>query len=278
MEVSVGYEQILCEVRDAVCVLTLNRPERMNAWTYQMSVELSDAITQCNEDVAIGAIVITGAGRGFCAGADIEQNFKARLDGAGANRGDATPWVKLLRSSKPIIAAVNGASVGVGATMILPADIIVASENARFAMGFIKMGLVPELASSHFLVQRMGFGRASEMCLTGKLYSAAEAHEMGLVDHLVPHEQLLDTALELANAIAANPSPQLRWVKQLLTVNGSSTDLDRVQQLEGELLAKAFATPEHKEAVAAFLDKRPPDFPAALAAAATAAGLAGDSE
>lgn len=273
-----SYEQILCEVRDAVCVLTLNRPERMNAWTYQMSVELSDAITQCNEDAAIGAIVITGAGRGFCAGADIEQNFKARLDGAEANRGDATPWVKLLRGSKPVIAAVNGASVGVGATMILPADIIVASENARFAMGFIKMGLVPELASSHFLVQRMGFGRASEMCLTGKLYSAAEAHEMGLVDHLVPHEQLLDKALELANAIAANPSPQLRWVKQLLTANGSSTDLDGVQQLEGELLAKAFATPEHKEAVAAFLEKRPPDFPAALAAAGAAAGQAGDSE
>ena len=272
-----SYEQIRFEVRGAVCVLTLNRPDRMNAWTYQMSEELSDAVSQCNDDPAIGAIVITGEGRGFCAGADIEQNFKARLDGdAGDNRRDATPWVKLIRQSKPVIAAVNGASVGVGATMILPADIIIASDNAKFAMGFIKMGLVPELASSHFLVQRMGFGRASEMCLTGKMYSAREAHDMGLADHLVPHEQLLEKAMELANAIAANPSPQLRWVKQLLTANGSATDLDAVQKLEGQLLAEAFATPEHKEAVAAFLEKRTPDYAAARAAAA-AAGEPGGS-
>jgi enoyl-CoA hydratase/carnithine racemase len=239
----------------------------MNAWTYQMNEELSDAVTRCNEDPAIGAIVITGEGRGFCAGADIEQNFKARLDGAGDNRRDATPWVKLLRNSKPVIAAVNGASVGVGATMILPADIIIASDNAKFAMGFIKMGLVPELASSHFLVQRMGFGHASEMCLTGRLYSAREAHDMGLADHLVPHEQLMEKAMELASAIAANPAPQLRWVKRLLTENGSATDLDQVQKLEGELLAEAFTTPEHKEAVAAFLEKRPPDYAAARSAA-----------
>ena len=175
--------------------------------------------------------------------------------------------MKLLRSSKPVIAAVNGASVGVGCTMILPCDVIFASEQAKFAMGFVKMGLVPELASSHFLVQRMSFGAASEMCLSGKLYSGREAHEMGLVDHLVPHENLLDEALEMARLIAANPAPQLRWIKALLDQNGCEQDLDLAQRRELELLNQAYETPEHKEAVAAFMEKREPDFRAARAAA-----------
>lgn len=259
-----SYEQIRFDVRDGVGVLTLNRPERMNAWTYQMSAELTDAIGYCNEADSVGAMIITGEGRGFCAGADIGDTFKARLDDAGdADKGASArtgDWVALLRRSKPIIAAVNGASVGVGATMILPCDVIMASETARFAMGFVRMGLVPELASSHFLVQRMGFGRASEMCLTGRLYSAREARDMGLVDHLVPHEQLMEQAMELAAAIAANPAPQLRWIKELISANGCATDLTAVQQREMELLQQAYATPEHKEAVAAFLEKREPDF------------------
>jgi len=266
----VNFEQILFDIRDGVGVLTLNRPSRLNAWTYQMSTELTQAIESCNDDDEVGAMVITGAGRGFCAGADIGDTFQARLDGAGPERTqrDPTDWVGLLRRSKPIIAAVNGASVGVGATMILPCDVIMASEEAKFAMGFIKMGLVPELASSHFLAQRMGFGRASEMCLTGKMYAAREAHEMGLVDHLIPHEQLMEEALKLAAIIAANPSPQLRWIKQLLNENACETDLAAVQKREMALLHEAYGTPEHKEAVAAFLDKRTPDYRAARAKAA----------
>ena len=257
-----SYEQIRFEVEEGVGVLTLNRPERLNAWTYRMSAELVDAIEYCNGSDSVGAMIITGEGRGFCAGADVSDTFQSRLDGdapvpESAGTGD---WVGLLRRSKPIIAAVNGASVGVGATMILPCDIIMASETARFGMAFVKMGLVPELASSHFLVQRMGFGRASEMCLTGRLYSAREAHDMGLVDHLVPHEQLLGKAMELAGTIAANPGPQLRWIKQLISENGCATDLAQVQARESALLQQAYASPEHKEAVAAFLEKRAPDF------------------
>ncbi len=256
------YEQILFEIQDNIGILTLNRPDRLNAWTYTMSAELTDAIESCNDNPDVGAMVITGAGRGFCAGADIKDTFQARLDGEPAQRPKRNPtdWVGLVRSSKPIVAAVNGASVGVGATMVLPCDVIVASESAKFAMGFIKMGLVPELASSHFLVQRMGIGRASEMCLSGRLYPAAEAYEQGLVDRLVPHEQLMQTATDIAKSFAANPAPQLRWVKQLLTQNGSATDLKAVQKIEGEMLQLAYNTPEHKEAVAAFLEKREPDF------------------
>ena len=270
-----SYQQIRLEIQDGVGLLTLNRPERMNAWTHQMNAELMDAIGFCNQADSVGAMVITGEGRGFCAGADIGATFKTRIDqqdapgkspapeapapGFEPNPG-ASGWVALLRQSKPIIAAVNGASIGVGATMILPCDVILASENARFGMAFVKMGLVPELGSSHFLVQRMGFGRASEMCLTGRLYSAREAHEMGLVDRLIPHEQLLDKAMEMARLIAANPAPQLRWIKQLISANGCATDLDAVQAREGALLQQAYLSPEHKEAVAAFLEKRTPDF------------------
>jgi enoyl-CoA hydratase/carnithine racemase len=144
--------------------------------------------------------------------------------------------------------------------MILPFDVIVASERARFGMFFIRIGLVPELASTHFLVQRMGFGRASEMCLSGRLYAADEAYEKGLADRLVAHDDLLDQATALAREIGAQPAPQLRMIKQLLTRNGSATDLADVQRAETALLRECWKTPEHAEAVRAFLDKRPPNF------------------
>jgi enoyl-CoA hydratase/carnithine racemase len=165
-------------------------------------------------------------------------------------------WVGLARESKPLIAAVNGAAVGIGITMILPFDVIVASEAARFGMLFIRVGLVPELASTHLLVQRVGFGRASEMCLSGRLYDAAEAAQMGLVDRVTPPGELLQTALELAGEIAANPAPQLRMIKRLLTQNGSDTDLTAVQERESEIIRECWKSPEHREAVEAFLERR----------------------
>ena len=127
-------------------------------------------------------------------------------------------------------------------------------------MLFIKMGLVPELASTRFLVQRMGFGRASEICLSGRLYPAAEAHASELVDHLVPPDQLLPKALEIARSMAANPDLQLRMTKQLLTENACDTDLQAIQERESALLRECWKSPEHAEAVAAFREKRPPKF------------------
>lgn len=254
------YENILVDVEDDVCTITLNRPHRLNAWTGRMSAELYDAIDDANGNPSVGAIVLTGAGRGFCAGADIKDNFQARLDDSGesvAMRGD---WIELVRASKPLIAAVNGACIGVGATMILSMDVIMASDQARFGMAFVKMGVTPELGSSHFLVARVGFGRASEMCLTGRLYSGEEAFNLGLADRLVAHDQLLSEATELAREIAGNPAPHLRWVKELITANGFETDIKAVQRLEGEVLAKAYQSQEHREAVDAFVSKRTPDF------------------
>ena len=260
------FETILLNKADDIAVITLNRPERLNAWTDRMSAELQAAISACNDDPDVGAMVVTGAGRGFCAGADIRDSFKARMQGpaqAGTQARQEAPrdWIDLVRSSKPLIAAVNGACVGVGATMILPMDVIVASEDAKFGMMFVKMGVTPELCSSHFLVQRTGLGRASEMCLTGRLYSGREAYEMGLADRLVAPDELMAKACALAAEIAANPSRHLRWVKELLTANGSESDIAKVREREGKVLAKAYASAEHQEAVDAFLAKRKPVFP-----------------
>jgi enoyl-CoA hydratase/carnithine racemase len=264
-----SYDQIRYETRDDVALVTLDRPAKLNAWTPRMSEELAHAFERANADQAIGAIVLTGEGRGFCAGADMEDTFKSRLDGvdpghdtAGGEGGmpAGLDWVRLCRESKPLIAAVNGAAVGIGMTMILPFDVIVASERAKFGMLFIKVGLVPELASTHFLVQRMGFGRASEMCLSGRLYAADEADRLGLIERVVSPEALVETALEIARGIAANPDPQLRMIKELLTRNGADTDLPTVQGRETTLLRKCWKTPEHHEAVRAFLERRPPRF------------------
>ena len=263
------YEQINSSVRDDVAVVALDRPDRLNAWTPRMALELADTIERANRDPAVGAIVLTGTGRGFCAGADMDDTFATRLGGTdpgqGTDRGSGgmpagLDWVRLLRRAKPLVAAVNGACVGIGLTMILPFDVILASERARFGMLFIKMGLVPELASTHFLVQRVGFGRASELCLSGRLVDAEEALQIGLVDRVLPHDALVDEAVGVASAIAKNPDRQLRMTKELLTRNASATDLDAVQQLESSLLRECWTTPEHAEAVRAFREKRPPKF------------------
>ena len=257
------YETITSERRGDVALITLNRPERLNAWTPRMASEQAAAIRAANDDDEIGAIVMTGAGRGFCAGADMRDTFGKRLEGV--DPGEDTEesggmprdvdWVALARDSKPLIAAVNGAAVGIGTTMILPFDVIIASARAKFGMLFIKVGLVPELASTRLLSQRIGIGRAGEMCLTGRLYGAGEAHEIGLVDHVVEPERLIDFALELGGEIAANPSPQLRMIKRLLTENALETDLHLVQEREHALIRECWRSPEHKRAVAAFLAK-----------------------
>lgn len=258
-----AYEQITYETRGNVGLITLNRPEKLNAWTGQMTAELMAAIGAANDGDQIGAIIVTGAGRAFCAGADIKQAFQRNLDaidnGEQSAAGGAS-WVEVVRTAKPLIAAVNGVAVGIGLTMILPFDVIIASENARFGMFFVKMGLVPELASTYFLAPRAGFGRASEMCLTGKLYSGEEAARMGLADRVVPHDQLMTEAMALAETIAANPSRQLRWIKELITKNGANADYNAVMALEHGRIADCYATPEHREAVTAFQEKRTPKF------------------
>ena len=182
----------------------------------------------------------------------------ASLDNGGMPEG--LDWVALCRESKPLIAAVNGAAVGIGLTMILPFDAIVASEKAKLGMFFIRVGLVPELASTRLLAQRVGFGMASEMCLSGRLVPAAEAAERRLVERVAGPEALLDEALGIAGEIGAHASPQLRMIKRLLTENAMETDLTEVQRRESELMRECWKSPEHAEAVSAFLEKREPNF------------------
>jgi enoyl-CoA hydratase/carnithine racemase len=261
-----AYEQILAEQRGDVLLLTLNRPERLNAWTPKMSAELATEIAAANDNPAIGAIVVTGAGRGFCAGADIGGQFAKNLDAAeekapaAEEASTAVDWVSLCRSSKPLVAAINGPSIGVGLTMILPFDVLIAAEGAKLSARFVKMGLVPELASSHFLVTRCGFGNASYLALSGATLVAEEAVKLGLVDRVVPGDRLMDEAMAVAQELAANPSPQVRMIKELLTQNAAETDLSLVMRREGAALGKAYRTPEHHEAVRAFLEKRTPNF------------------
>ena len=258
------YQTILFEktgTDGAVGLLTLNRPEKLNAWTYEMRDELLDAMDQVNNDPNMGAMVITGAGRGFCAGADIGAMFKTRLDDDGPKRpSTSASWVKAVRAAKPMIAAINGACVGVGLTQILPCDFIMASDKAKFSCAFVKMGVVTELASSHYLVQRMGWGNASEAALTARTIEGAEAVQLGLADRLVGHDSLVDEAVALADVMAQTPSRQLRMVKELLTQNGSEADLDTILARETTALEVAYKSPEHKEAVNAFMEKRKPDF------------------
>jgi len=256
------YEQILREQRDDVVLLTLNRPDKLNAWTPQMSAELTDAIESADADTSVGAVVVTGAGRGFCAGADISAVFDAQISGEASRSVPARvrDWIELIRSTKPIVAAVNGPSIGVGLTMILPFDRIVVAESAKLSVRFVKMGLVPELASSAFLPQRCGLGAASDLMLSGRTVLGPEAVAIGLADECVADDAVVDTAIERARSYAENPTPQLRWIKQLLSQNATESDTREVQKREMAALQQAYASPEHKEAVAAFLEKRKPIF------------------
>ena len=257
------YDTILTSLRDGVMTITMNRPERLNAWTYQMGAELQRAIERGNDDANVDVFVLTGAGRGFCAGADIKDLFKNQADAGddGSNERPARDWVGLVREAKPIIAAVNGAAVGVGLTQILPCDYIMASPDAKFSARFVKMGVVPELASSYYLVARAGFGLANRMMLTGETLNAAEAQRIGLVDELVAEaDGLLPRAIELAKQIGENPPGALGSVKALVTANMAEPDVREVQRREMAALAKAYKSPEHHEANAAFIEKRPPDF------------------
>ncbi len=259
-----AYEEILTETRDRVGIIRLNRPRKLNAWTATMSGEIIDAMTAWNADDGIGAIVLTGEGRAFCAGADI-GNFAERVEtnrqGQGEQlRSGGANMTHFIRQSKPTIAAINGYAVGVGLTMILPCDVRIASTRANLSIRFIKMGLMPELGSTHLLAQLIGLGNATEMCLTGRMVPADEAMRMGLVSAVTEPDDLLPTAIAKAEEIANNPTRAVMMIKELLRKNPMEDDLDAVMEREGLRDQIARRLPDHAEAVAAFLDKRDPNF------------------
>jgi enoyl-CoA hydratase/carnithine racemase len=218
------FEQILTDTSEGILTITLNRPERLNAWTAQMGQELRAAFDQADADDDVRAIIVTGAGRGFCAGADLAAggdtfDYRKRDVAGAAGRDNGGEFsLRIFDSKKPVIAAINGPAVGVGATMTLPMDVRLAAEDARIGFVFARRGIIPEACSSWFLPRVVGISRAMEWVSTGRVFSAQEGLEAGLVRSLHPKEQLLDAARELAREIAENTAPvsvavarQLMW-------------------------------------------------------------------
>lgn len=259
------YSAILTETQGRVGIIRLNRPQKLNAWNSTMSEEIVSQMTEWNNDPAIGAILMTGEGRAFCAGADIDgfaERAKANAQSSGGEpirRGGAS-LTHFIRESKPTIAAINGYAVGVGLTMILPFDIRIASTNAFLSIRFIKMGLMPELGSTRLLADLIGLGPATDMCLTGRMVPADEALAMGLVTAVTEPDELEATALAKANEIANNPTQAVMMIKELLRRNPTDPDLEAVMERENIRDQIARRLPDHKEAIAAFKEKRQPNF------------------
>ena len=257
-----SYQAIISEVTGRVGIIRMNRPDKLNAMNPQMDYEIRDQISRWNEDESIGAIVWTGAGRGFCAGADIGR-FEARRDGQTSDRiapSHSDSWHDLIRRAKPVVAAINGVAVGEGLTRTLPCDVRVAAESARLSFRFVRVGLTPEFASTHYAPYLIGLGRTLEYMLRGNFIPADEALRVGLVNYVYPDEDMLDRAIELAAEIADNPAWQMAEVKRLVHQDYIEHDLDKVLADEGVTFDSATTSDAHREALLAFREKRPPKF------------------
>jgi enoyl-CoA hydratase/carnithine racemase len=246
------FEQILYEVDDRIAFITLNRPERLNAWTVVMMDELIRAFDISDKDDAVRAIIVTGAGRAFCAGADLDP------EGFAERRKKLDPH-EVPRDT--VIAAINGPAVGVGTTMTLPMDIRIASEEARMGLVFNRRGMVPEGCSTWFLTRILGVSRAAEWIYTGRVFSPQEALEGGLVSRVLPLDKLLPTARELAHEIADNTSAiSVALSRQMLWRMLGADHPMEAHKIESRCLHYMFQSPDLLEGVGSFLEKRPPKF------------------
>ncbi len=268
MSSTVGeFETLLYERKGRVLIITLNRPEKLNAWNQKVESEFIHALDAASADPAVHVIVVTGAGRAFCAGGDISAWSEAIASGrerpiaSSLLARDGSPEVPIaLARSKPVIAAINGHAIGIGLTMPMACDIRIASDRAQFSARFVKVGLTPECGSTRYLPLVAGIDNALYMALTGRIIDAAEAKERGLVDRVVPHETLMDEAMALAEEIAANPPSAVWAAKRLIHENANESDLRRVVSAEGAAIREARRLPDHAEAVKAFMEKRPARF------------------
>jgi Enoyl-CoA hydratase/carnithine racemase len=249
------YSTILVEDADQIGVVTLNRPHRMNAWTPLMGVELRDALIALDARNDIRAVVVTGAGRGFCAGADLSPDAQAE-SGHSDDRRDEFPYWEM---NTPIIAAMNGPAVGVGMTMPLQWDLRIVAEDAKYGFVFGRRGLVPELGSTWLLPRLVGLGTALDLLLTGRIFTGREAAELGIANEAVPAGEVLSRALEIARDIAANVAPVAAALTKRL-VHRFLTEPDRAaaELVERRLAAWTAEQTDLKEGAAAFFEKRPP--------------------
>jgi len=270
-----AFETLLYAVEDGVATLTLNRPDRMNAFTPRMRDELIAAFDATDADDAVRAVIVTGAGRAFCAGADLSSggntfDYAERRDASRESvrvgdvyrDGGGLVTLRIFRSLKPVIGAINGAAVGVGVTMQLPMDIRLASTQARFGFVFARRGITPEAASSWFLPRVVGLSTALEWCFTGRVFDASEAHREGLVRSLHEPDALLPAARAIAREIADHTAPvAVALARQMLWRMAGADDPMRAHRVDSRAIQSRGRSADVREGVGAFLEKRAPRFP-----------------
>jgi enoyl-CoA hydratase/carnithine racemase len=282
-----SYKEILYDVADNTLTITLNRPEKLNAFTGTMMSEMIDAIQRANKDDGIRCIIVTGAGRAFCAGADLSAGaatFDAtqRADRPERNAGpvDSVNWsdervrdgggrvtLEIFECLKPVISACNGPAVGIGATMQCAMDIRLGSEAARIGFVFSRRGIVPEAASSWFLPRIVGIQRALSWCFSGKVFDAKEAHEGGFFLEVLPPDQLLPRARAIAREIVENTSPvSVALIRQMMWRGLGMDHPMEAHKVDSRGIYSRGASADVKEGVVAFLEKRPAKFPQKVSA------------
>jgi enoyl-CoA hydratase/carnithine racemase len=270
-----NFAEIIYDKSDRIATVTFNRPEKMNAWTPTMGAETRTALLDADRDPTIGAIIVTGAGRAYCAGADmggLSEISSGRASATGGGSGpspDQEEWLRALRPdyrnqyayvlglSKPVIGAINGACVGLGFTTCLYQDIRIASENARMGLIFVQRGLAIEHGSSWMLSRIVGVARAVELAVTGRLVDADEALRIGLVHRVVPQAKLIETARQVAGHIANNCSPLGVSEAKKLVWRHLFTDLATAIREDDESMTMMTRSEDFKEGVQAFIEKRP---------------------
>jgi enoyl-CoA hydratase/carnithine racemase len=246
------YQTVRYESQDGIVTITLDRPEHLDAWTARLGAELGDAMATADEDDDVRAVVVTGAGRAFCAGAD--------LSGGGFGGGEAPKlrerWPYQVR--KPVIAAINGHAVGVGITYPMMCDIRYVAEDAKLAFAFVRRGAIPELAS-HAIVPRVaGFAVAAELLMSGRTFLGSEAATLGLATRALPAAEVLPAAVALAKDIATNTAPVSVAVAKRLLWEAMDKSIADVSALENRAFPKVTALPDAREGIAAFVEKRSP--------------------
>lgn len=273
-----GYSQIELDISEGIATITLNRPEKLNAYTGTMMTEIIDALDRTDADDAVRAVIFTGAGeRAFCAGADLTPEDGRAVFASGeavdslsderVRDGGGRTTLRLYQSKKPLIGACNGVAVGVGVTMQLPMDIRLASDNARYGFVFARRGIVPEACSSWFLPRLVGVSQALEWCMTGRIFDAQEALRGGLVRSVHPQGELIDAARGLAREIADNTSAiSVAMTRAMLWRVPSGDHPMDAHKVDSRAIYRLSKCADAKEGVQSFLEKRPPAFPGRVSA------------
>ncbi len=265
-----AYEEIIYEVSEQIATITLNRPDKLNSFTNRMLKEIIAAFDESDADDNVRAVIVTGSGRAFCAGADLSGGGETFAKGGsdvkaktGVMRdGGGLVSLRIFESKKPVIGAINGAAVGVGVTMTLPMDIRLASNSSKFGFVFAKRGIVPEAASSWFLPRIVGISQATEWCFTGRMISADEAKEGRLVRSVHAPEDLLPAARAIAREIAENTAPvSVALSRQMLWRMLGADHPMQAHRVDSRAINSRGASDDAREGVMSFLEKRPANFP-----------------